>query len=111
MMYGSWDIKCKGQSFLSFWASFSPFDPPNNPKNQNFEQIKKAPKDIIIVDFCTTIDNHMMYGSRDIEHNRHNLLLFWAIFCPPPPPNNPENQNFEKMKKLLEISSFYISVP
>ena len=22
MIYGSWDIKCKGQSFLSFWAIF-----------------------------------------------------------------------------------------
>ena len=84
MMYGSWDIKCKGQSFLSFWVSFFPFDSPNNPKNHNFEQIKKAPKDIIIVDLCTTIDNHMMYGFRDIEHNRHNLLLFLPIFCPFP---------------------------
>ena len=27
------------------------------------------------------------------------------------PPNNPKNQNFEKMKKSLEISSFYTSVP
>ena len=41
IMYGSWDIKCKGQSLLSFWAVFLPFDPPNNPKNQNFEKIKK----------------------------------------------------------------------
>ena len=33
---------------------------------------------------------------------RQNLLLFWAIFCSftlSPSPNNPENQNFEKMKK------------
>ena len=32
---------------------------------------------------------------------RQNFLLFWAIFCPVTPlsPNNPENQNFEKMKK------------
>ena len=37
---------------------------------------------------------------------------FWAIFCPftALPPNNPKNQNSEKMKKTLEISSFYISV-
>ena len=28
------------------------------------------------------------------------FLSFWASFCPiPPSPNNPENQNFEKMKK------------
>ena len=36
---------------------------------------------------------------------------FWAIFYPFTPPNSPKNQNFEKMKKNLEISSFYICVP
>ena len=40
MMYGSWDIKCKRQILLSF-CHFLPFDSPNNPKNQNFEKIKK----------------------------------------------------------------------
>ena len=36
-----------------------------------------------------------------MEHDRQNFFSFWTIFCPftPPPPNNPENQNFEKMKK------------
>ena len=36
------------------------------------------------------------YGVR-----QKNFLSFWAIFCPLLPhfPNNPENQNFEKMKK------------
>ena len=24
---------------------------------------------------------YMMYGSWDIEHNRQNVLSFWAIFC------------------------------
>ena len=32
-------------------------------------------------------------------------------FLPFYPPNNPENQNFENMKKHLEISSLYVSVP
>ena len=35
-----------------------------------------------------------------------NFLSFWVIFCP-----NPKNQNFEKMKKHLETSSFYICIP
>ena len=42
---------------------FLPFDPPVNPKNQNFEKIKKTIGDIIILHFCTTNDDHMMYGS------------------------------------------------
>ena len=28
----------------------------------------------------TLNDNHMMYGSRDTEHDRQNFLSFWAIF-------------------------------
>ena len=57
---------------------------------------------------CTMNENHMMYGSWDIEIWRYgvrqNFFSFWAIFCPfnPPPNNNPENQNFEKMKKSPE---------
>ena len=35
---------------------------------------------------------------------------FWATFCPFDP-NSPKNKNFERMKKHLEISSFYTSVP
>ena len=64
MMYGSWDIKCKVKSLMSF-CHFLPFDPPNNPQNQNFEEIKKTPGDIIL-HLCTTNDDHMMYGSGDM---------------------------------------------
>ena len=37
-----------------------------------------------------------------MECDRQNFLSFWTDFCPlspPPPPMDPENQNFEKMKK------------
>ena len=40
MMYGSWYIMCKGEFFVSL-DYFLPFDPPNNPKNKNFEKNKK----------------------------------------------------------------------
>ena len=43
-----------------------------------------------------------MYDSWDMEHDRQNLFSFWTIFCPftpPLTPYNPENQNFEKIKK------------
>ena len=36
---GSWDIRCNRQNFLKFWAIFSPFYPPDDPENQNFEKI------------------------------------------------------------------------
>ena len=38
-----------------------------------------------------------------MECDRQNFLSFWTDFCPlppaRPPPMDPENQNFEKMKK------------
>ena len=35
----------------------------NNPKNQNFEKMKKIDGDIITLLLCTKSDNHIMYGS------------------------------------------------
>ena len=45
----------------------------------------------------------MRYGFWDTEWGRHNFLSFWAIFCPVTfhPRKNLENQNFEKMKKVI----------
>ena len=76
---------------------FLPFQPPGNPKNQNFK-IGKIPEDITTLHIRTI--NHMMYGSWDIERNRHIFLSFWTVFCTfTPHPMDPENWNFEKMKK------------
>ena len=63
--------------FVPFFALL----PPNNPKNQNFEKLKKTPGDIIISHICIIIDNHIMYGSWDTERDRQNFLSFWIIFC------------------------------
>ena len=53
IMYGSWDIKCKGQSFLSFWAIFLPIDPPNKqPKKSKSWKNKK--KRLEILSFYTS---------------------------------------------------------
>ena len=137
MIYGSWNVRCNGQKFLSFWVLFLLFQPPENPKNQNFkiekkhleisfyifapylriiwymapqtwsmtdrivilnhflpfyppnslknqnfEKLKKMPRDIIILHMCTLNDNNMMYGSWDMECDRQNFMSFWTIFCP-----------------------------
>ena len=34
-----------------------------DPENQNFEKMKKAYEDIIILQMCTINDSNMMYGS------------------------------------------------
>ena len=111
-MYGSWDIKRKGQSFFVILGHVLTFDPPNNPKNQSFE--KKTPGDISILHLCNTKWRSydvwfLRYWTRQTEFFLvlDHFLDFYA-----PPPNNRENQNFEKMKKKqMEISSFYTSVP
>ena len=62
MMYGYWDMECNGQKFLSFWTAFLLFYPPNNPKNQNSENMTKHLGDIIL-HTCSIDYNHMMYDS------------------------------------------------
>ena len=62
MMYGFSDMECKTEFFVIL-DHFLPFYPPNNPKNLNFEKMKKLHQDIIILHMCTINDNHMMYGS------------------------------------------------
>ena len=49
--------------FFVMLVHFFLFYPPNNPKNQNFEKMKKMSRDIIILHMCTVNDNHMIYGS------------------------------------------------
>ena len=75
------------------FGPFFPFYTPNKSKNQNFAKMKKTPGDIIILHTYTLNDNHIMYGSWDIEYDRWNFLSFYH-------PNNSKNQNFSKMRKL-----------
>ena len=113
MMYGFWDMKRDEQNFLSFWTIFFPFYPPNNPKNQNFEELKKKnPGDIIILHKCTKNHDQMLHCSFDMANNKYNYYFsFWAIFCPFNSLTAQKIKIFKKWKKPLEISSFYICVP
>ena len=61
-IFASRDIRHEGQFFNL--GHFLPFDPPNKPKSQNFEKMKKkTPGYIIIIHLSTTNDNHIMHGS------------------------------------------------
>ena len=93
----------------SLWSFFALL-PPKIPKNQNFEKMKNIAGHKIILQMSTINDNHMMYGSRDMERERQNFLSFWTIFyllTPPPPPaphlpptNNPKNPKLKKKEKI-----------
>ena len=66
--------------FLYFGPFFA-LSPPNNPENQTFEKMKKTAGDILILHMCTINDDHMTFGSSDMEHDRQNFQAFWIIFC------------------------------
>ena len=103
MMYDSWDMEHERQNFSHFGPFFALYtpSPPNNPKNQNFQKLKKNPRDIIILHKCTINDNHMIYGSWDINCNRDCHL---GPFLPFYPPNSPKNWNVKKnLKKPGDI--------
>ena len=44
--------------------------------------MRKICGDIIILYMYTINENHMMYGSGDMEYGKQNFMSFWAIFCP-----------------------------
>ena len=56
------------------FGPFLYFYPPNNPKNQNFEKMKTIPGYIIILHRCTKNDNHIRYGSWDMECDGQSCL-------------------------------------
>ena len=93
--------------FFVILDHFFPFYPSNNPKNQNFEKMKKIAGDIIILHMWTIYDNHMIYGSCD----GHNFLSFWTAFCPFTPLTTRKIKILKNWKKSLKISAFYNSVP
>ena len=109
--YDVWFLRYHMQQteFFVILDHFLPFYPLNNPKNPNFEKMNKTPGDIIILHICTRNDNHIIYGSWDVERDGHDFCHFGPFFALLPP-NNPKNQNSKKMKKHLEILSFYTSI-
>ena len=73
--YDIWFLKCKVRQteIFDIFGDFLPFQLLDNLENQNFDTEKKTLGDIIILNICTVNKNHMMYGSWEIEHKRHNF--------------------------------------
>ena len=53
----------------------------------------------------------MLHCFWDMVHDGYNYFSFWAIFCTSTPLTPWKIKILKKMKKPLEISSFYINVP
>ena len=94
MMYGSWDIECDGQNFLSFWTIFCPFTPITTRKIIILKNWKNY---LEISSFYTSVPKIMIICSMvpEIWHVIFHFKLFFAFYLP----NSPKNQNLKKMKK------------
>ena len=81
--------------FGPFFVLLPPYGPRRSKcwKNEN----------IFILQMCTINDNHMMYGSWDMECDRLFCLSFWTIFCTftntPSPLTTQKIKIFKKWKK------------
>ena len=118
MMYGSWDMMCDEQNFLSFWAIVCPFTPLTMQKIKNFQKWKK--KHLEISAFYTSVPQIMIicYTALEMWHVMDVIVifhsrLFFALLPPAPlPPLTTQKIKFLKNeKKIPEISSFYTCVP
>ena len=83
------------QNVFSFWTVFFPFTPL---RAQKIKILKNWKRHMEILSFYTCIinDNHMIYCSWDMEHDRQNILSFWTVFCPF---NNIKHKRFWKNEK------------
>ena len=102
--YDVWFLRY-GASWRSFFVildHFLHFYSPNSWKNQNFEEMKKAPGDTIILHMCNINENHMIYGSWDMGHDRLNFMSSWTIFCLFTPLTTRKTKILKKMNKTSE---------
>ena len=100
--YDIWFLRYKAwrTEFLVNLGHFLPFDPPNNLKNQNFEKNEKN-----TWRYCHFTFVYHKWQLYDIWFLRYGVrptqfFVILGYFLPFYPPNNPENQNFEKAKKI-----------
>ena len=96
--------------FYVILGHFLPFQPTDIPENQNFKIEKNTWR------YYHFTHVYHKWQSYDVEFLRYQAWWteFFVVldhFLPFYRPNNPKNQSFKKMKKILEILSFYTCVP
>ena len=107
--YDVWFLRyqVRRTEFFAILGHFLTFDSPDNSTYQNFEKMREKGLEIkfwknekmlrdIILHLCTTNDNHMMCFLRYGRQN--NFFVVLDYISPFYPTENPENQNFEKIK-------------
>ena len=110
MLPCSWDMVHDAcDCYFSFCAIFFPFTPLTVQK-WKISTTKKG-KNLWRYHHFIKNHDHILYCSWDMMHDTRNCYFsFWAIFCSFTPIRAQKNENFNKMKKNLEISSFYTTL-
>ena len=101
MTYGSWDMECHRQKFLSLWTIFCLFTPLWTQKIKILKKWKNHLKILLFYKYLLhmTVIWHMVF---QIWNATDKIFChFGPFFCPFALLNNPENQNFEKLEKAL----------
>ena len=101
IMYSSWDTEWDRQNFLSFWVILCPFN-----KILKNEKWKKCLEILSFYKYmCTKNEDHMIYGSWSLRHNRQ-IFVILGHSLPFQPPDNLENQNFKIDKNTWRYYNF-----
>ena len=86
-----WDTVPEIQSKTVILGDFLPFTPPPSPNNLNFEKMKKASGDVIILNFCSkkTWSNDVCLLRYGVWWIYFSVILghFLLVYPPPPLPN------------------------
>ena len=101
-----WFLKYKVRQTEIFviLGHFLTFQPSDNLESQNFRIEKSSWRYYHFTHLNINInDNYMMYGYRNMEHNRA-FFWFWTIFCPFTNLKTWKIKIFKKWKNCLEIS-------
>ena len=101
MMYGSWDMKCDRQNFLSFWTISCLFTPITTKKIKILENWQKTSWDIIILHKCTKNHDYMLIVP-EIWHITDVLYFILGYFCPFTSPTARKIKIFLKNEKSQE---------
>ena len=101
MIYISWDIECDRLKWV-IMNHFLPFIPPSTKNPQKIRILKKWKKMLEIWQFYTCVPKTTTtWGTvPEIHSETHIIFRHFEPFLPFYPSNNPENQNFEKMKNV-----------
>ena len=98
MMFGSWDMGQDKQNFLSFWNIFCPFTPWKRGKSKFWKNETKNARGHY--HFTHVYHKWKSYNVWFLRYGARQTIFFLVLghFLSFYPSNNPEKQNFGKMK-------------